>query len=332
MDLLTEVRKVLICGLGSIGKRHLQILRQYWKDIDLAILRSGHGGYVYESELVEHVFTSLGDAVQWNPDAAIIATPASKHLSVALPLARHGVPLFIEKPVGDGTEPQHYWQELVRLSVSVPIEVGYTLRHDPCTEYVKSHIRDRLIGTLLEADFYCGSWLPDWRPGVDYRVCVSANRALGGGVLLELSHELDLAQYLLGSLKLLSAHLHQSGLLQIDVEDLAHLLAYTEDHCLISIRLNFCTQPAARHVCIRGSDGEIRWDIIDGKVQVVHTATRDVKYFQSPISSDERYRLQMDRFLSCAARKTQPVCSVLEGLSVLNIANQARDLNSQFEV
>ena len=332
MKLAIEVRKVLICGLGSIGKRHLRVLRQHWKGLEIAILRSGHGPYCQEIELADQVFTTLGDTLLWKPDAAIICTPASEHLRVALPLARRGVPVLIEKPVGDGRESQHDWQELIRLSAMIPIEVGYVLRHDPCTAVVNNYIQEGKIGKLIEADFYCGSWLPDWRPGLDYRDSVSASRALGGGVLLELSHELDLAQYLLGHLELRSAILHQSGLLEIDVEDQAQLLAYSADQCLISIRLNFCSRPSRRQVHLRGRNGEIHWDLIEGSVNVMQTGASNVACFQSPISSDERYLGQMEHFLSCAAGKAEPVCSLSDSLIVLGMVNQAREINSGHKV
>ena len=54
-------------------------------------------------------------------------------------------------------------------------------------------------GKNLEADFYCGSWLPTWREGKEYSQTVSANSDRGGGVLLELIHEIDLAHYLIGA-------------------------------------------------------------------------------------------------------------------------------------
>jgi len=332
MVLSAEVRKVLICGLGSIGKRHLRILRQYCKGLEIAILRSGYGAYQHEIELADEVFTTYGDVFWWKPDAAIICTPASEHLRVALILARHSVPLLIEKPVGDGRESHHDWEELIQLSAKVPIEVGYVFRHDPCTATVKNYINERIIGKLVEADFYCGSWLPDWRPDVDYRDCVSANRDLGGGVLLELSHELDLAQYLLGHLELHSAILHQSGLLEIDVEDQAQLLAYSADQCLISIRLNFCTRPSRRHVHFRGRDGEIHWDLIAGSVNVIQTGASNLACFQSPISSDERYLMQMEHFLSCASGKAETVCSLSESLTVLDMVTKAREINSGREI
>ncbi len=323
-----EIRRVLICGLGSIGKRHFRILQEYWENIEIAILRSGHGPGDLSIELDNQIFYSLEEALAWKPDAAIIATPASEHFSTALPLARDGIPLLIEKPIGDGRESQKDWEELIHLSNSVPIEVAYVLRHDPCTITIANSIKEGAIGKLADADFYCGSWLPDWRPSIDYRQSVSSQSALGGGVLLELSHEIDLAQYLLGNYKLCSALLHQSGLLEIDVEDQADLLVYSSDNCLISIRLNFCTRPSSRHVCIRGSNGAIYWDLIAGRVDIVSSDISQKTFFQSPISTDERYVLQIKHFLSCATGKIEPRCSVLDGLKVLEIITQARKINA----
>jgi predicted dehydrogenase len=320
--------RVLICGLGSIGKRHLRILRQHWPNLDIAVLRSGLGPACQEAKLANHIFTSLHDALAWKPEAAIIATPATDHLCKALPLARLGVPLLIEKPAGSGCELLTDWQELLNLAKSVPIAVAYVLRHDPCAAFVKHQLDIGKLGKIIEADFYCGSWLPDWRSGLDYREYVSARRDQGGGALLELSHELDLAQWLLGPIELGSSLLEQSGLLEIDVEDQAILVGRSEDGCSVTIRLNFCTKPARRRLTIRGSAGEIYWDIIDGNAEVAQGDTITPHTFASPISADERYYIQMKHFLSCAMQETRPMCSLAEGLKTLELVMQARHKDS----
>lgn len=300
------------------------MLRQYWPSLNIAVLRSGFGPACQESELANQVFISLDEALAWKPEAAIIATPAIDHLSKALTLARLGIPLLIEKPVGTGCELLADWQELLDLAKSIPIAVAYVLRHDPCAAFLKNQLDIGKLGKLVEADFYCGSWLPDWRSGLDYRECVSARRDQGGGVLLELSHELDLAQWLLGSIELDSSLLGQSKLLEIDVEDQAILVGRVVSGCPVSIRLNFCTKPAKRYSSFRGSAGEMYWDLIGGTVRVAQGDTAMPQTFASHVSADERYYLQMKHFLACAMREADPICPLSEGLKTLELVNQAR--------
>ena len=320
----SNLSRVLICGLGSIGRRHLRILSRYWPLIDTAVLRSGYGSDCDEMALASKVFSNFDDALSWNPEAAIIATPATDHLSKAWQLSNFGIPLLIEKPLGSGLEPLIDWAKLHHTSKDIPILIGYVLRHDPCAKFVKDLLDQRILGDLVEADFYCGSWLPDWRPGLDYRKSVSARRELGGGVLLELSHEIDLAQWLLGSLHLQFSSLQKSELLEIDVEDNATLVARTVNGCTVTIRLNFCTKPASRHLTIRGSDGEIYWELIKGEVTLSHVDPCLSQVYTSNVSPDDRYFLQMNHFLACVMREETPISSLADGLNVLELVMQAQ--------
>ena len=299
--------RILICGLGSIGRRHLRVLRQNWPLVDIAVLRSGYGSACQELEFASQVFFNLQDAIAWGPKAVIIATPATDHLSKALEFAKLKIPLLIEKPVGSGLESLEEWNSLLNLAKDIPVLVGYILRHDPCAVFIKDFLAKKILGKLVEADFYCGSWLPDWRLGLDYRKSVSARRNLGGGVLLELSHEIDLAQWLLGSLNLQFCTLEKSELLELDVEDKALLFGRTDDGCSVTIRLNFCTKPVRRNLTIRGASGEIHWELNNGKVTVSHEDSVFDQAFASHVSPDDRYYLQMNHFLACAMKNETPI-------------------------
>ncbi len=272
---------------------------------------------------MSHQFSDLDAAIAWKPDAAVIASPSPFHQQQAFALANQGISLLIEKPVGTGSETQQVWDELLELSDSVLMLVGYVLRHDPCAAYVKEKIEHRELGKVLEADFYCGSWLPEWRPNTDYRESVSGQQSLGGGVLLELSHELDLAGWILGEFELSFASLQQSGLLDVDVEDQAMLVGRSDSCPLITIRLNFCTQPSRRRVVMRCERGEITWDLLSGDINVL-TGDQLVQSFRSGLVGDDRYRLQAEHFMTCIAGDRRPCCSLSDGLQVLKIINQAR--------
>ena len=320
--------RILICGFGSIGRRHLRVLREISSDFEIAILRSGRGRPSVEADAAHQIFADLSQAISWKPQAAIICTPASDHLNKALFFAKQAVPLLIEKPIGTGSENPSILRQLIDLSKTVPIEIAYVLRYDPCVAYVTQMLRSGILGHLVDAEFYSGSWLPDWRPGIDYRDSVSARQSLGGGVLLELSHEIDLARVFFGDLKLESAMLSNTGLLDIDVEDQAMLTARASPNVLISIRLNFCSKPSRRVITIKGSSGELVWNLLEGTVRVLANDLEHSESFNSPISADQRYRVQADHFLSCVRKQSNVQCSVSDAIETLKLICAAKDLSS----
>jgi predicted dehydrogenase len=317
-------RRILVCGLGSIGRRHLRLLHELNPSPELAAWRSGHGAGCPEEELLVAQFSSLQEAVAWQPDAAIVASPAPLHSAQAGELAAAGVALLIEKPLGTGEEHQAAWLPLKSAAENgLPVLVGYVLRHDPALAVLQAWLASGRIGTLVSAHGRCGSWLPDWRPGTDYRRGVSARRELGGGVLLELSHDLDLLRSLLGPLTITAADLSCSGLLEIDVEDRALLLLSTGAGARVSLQLDFCTRPPARSLLLRGSEGEIRWDLIRGCLRCadLHGVVHEEHF---PHGGEERYRRQLQHFLACCRGEAEPLVRVEDGLAVLELVRQAR--------
>ena len=321
---MVSPQRILVCGLGSIGRRHLRLLHELDPSPELAAWRSGHGVGCPEEELLVAQFSSLQKALAWQPDAAIVASPAPLHAAQAGELAAAGVALLIEKPLGTGEEPQAAWLPLQSAAENgLPVLVGYVLRHDPALAVLQAWLASGRIGTLVSAHGRCGSWLPDWRPGSDYRRGVSARRELGGGVLLELSHDLDLLRSLLGPLTITAADLSCSGLLEIDVEDRALLLLSTGAGARVSLQLDFCTRPPARSLLLRGSEGEIRWDLIRGCLRCVdrHGVVHEQSF---PHGGEERYRRQLQHFLACCRGEAEPLVSVEDGLAVLELVRQAR--------
>ena len=206
-------------------------------------------------------------------------------------MVRKKIPLLIEKPLGIGNEPRELWDELLGLSQNTPVLVGYIFRQDRCAQHIKKMIDNGELGQILEVDFYCGSWLPGWRPGSDYRSCVSSQKSMGGGALLELSHEIDLALWFLNDLEINFSSMHQSGLLNVDVEDQVLLVGSSSNCSSITIRLNFCTRPPRRSFLLRSEKGEIEWDLLNGKVDV-SIQDKPPQSFSFHVDSDDRFRLQ----------------------------------------
>ena len=185
-----EIKTVLIVGLGSIGQRHVKVIHFLFPNIKIIILRhksckddTKHLGFY-------KCVTSFNDAVKLNPQAAIISNPASMHIDIAKKLASTGISLLIEKPISDSIEGV---KELIDICYqnNVILMTGYNLRFLPSLVEFRKQIHSRKIGKIYSIRSEVGQYLPSWRPEIDYRASVSAQKSLGGGALLELSHEID---------------------------------------------------------------------------------------------------------------------------------------------
>ena len=320
-----SLSRILICGLGSIGRRYLRIIKNNWPDLEIAVLRSGFGPECEELKLIDYMALNTEDSIKWGPNAVIISSPANMHFDQAIAFGSSGIPCLIEKPLGTSNESYDEWKKLEHLSKSVPMLLGYTLRHHPFANLIKNRLNKQILGKIVEADFHCGSWLPKWRKDIDYLKSVSSKKELGGGVLLELSHEIDIANWFLGPIKINFANLKSSGLLPIDVEDRALIIAENEKGVQISIRINFCSEPSTRKIEIRGEKGKIFWDIIHGKLEISND-NNDFYKNKIDIDRDSLFLIQIQHFFDCIFSNHTPKCSVSEGLYILELIQKAKKI------
>ena len=317
--------RILICSLGSIGSYYVSLIKKNWPEISLGVYRTGKGKICNKIEYVDKVFNSYKEAINWGPDACILSSPASSHLDQALIFAKSEIPLLIEKPVGISLDRLDLWEELIELNIKVPIFIGYIFRSNPCAHFLKQRLLKQDIGVLIEADFYCGSWLPDWRPSQNYQESVSSRKELGGGVLLELSHEIDLVLWLLGEIKIIGSNISNTRSLNIDVEDRVLITGIDSNNTLITIRLNFCTKPQKRITTFRGTKGELVWDIIKNKVTISRGSNFiDNKIFD--ISKDDIFKSQLETFFHAIDGYKNSLCTLKESLNVLEVIKQSYTL------
>ena len=321
-----KIKKILICSLGSIGKRHIKIIKDFDPYIKIGILRSYKQIKSFKDVLADFITFDINDAINWSPDAAIVCSPASLHLNQSLILAKNEIPLLIEKPLGTGNENQYNFLELSQISKKLPILCGYNLRHNNHILFLKDQLHKRKLGKIIDVDFYCGSWLPDWRYPQPYETTVSASKKLGGGVILELSHEIDLANFLFGPLEIYAAYSKNSNILNIDVEDHTVIVAKNKENILITIRLNFCTSPRKRIIDIRGVEGEIKIDLENNKLTIDTKNGGHITKLNDQ-SRDDLFKKQFLNFLNCISKTEFPMCSFSEGLEVLSLIKEIKKLS-----
>jgi predicted dehydrogenase len=296
-----SIKTVLIVGLGSIGRRHVGIIKNLFPEINIVALRHKQCDKNDIDELgLYKCVTSIDEAIAKNPQAAIIANPASKHMDVAKKLASKGVNLLIEKPISDSSKDV---QELIDICYQnkVTLMTGYNLRFLPSLIEFKKQTHSVRIGKIYSVRAEIGQYLPNWRPEIDYRNSVSAQKSLGGGVLLELSHEIDYLSWIFGRVDWVKSHVSKQSDLEIDVEDSAHVVLgfeRIEDTVLTaSLNIDFIRHDTTRRCYAIAEKGTLLWDGVKGQVMFFEKYGSDWEVlFSSSPNRDFTYMEEIKSF------------------------------------
>lgn len=321
------IDRLLLVGYGSIGKRHLRIARASLPDADIRILR--HHLNDDPVELANGSFGTLEDALAFQPQAAIIANPAPFHVNTAMALADIGCHLLVEKPLSDCLTGVADLLDRVRARQCI-LQVGYNLRYVPSLIEYRSRIAAGAIGNVLSVRCEIGQYLPTWRPDSDYRDTVSARSDLGGGVLLELSHELDYLRWVFGEIASVNARLSRQSALQIDVEDTAHIIIgfapQADGHtCTAVLSMDFIRHDTTRTCIAIGDKGSLRWNGLTGEIdQRPADSASWIGVYHHAHQRDDSYVAQWGHFLASVAARSTPLVCGEDGMAALAIVEAVR--------
>lgn len=322
------ISRALVAGLGSIGQRHLRLLRAALPGVDIRVLR--HSGCDGAIEHADGCFSRLEDAQGFAPELAVIASPAPFHVDTAHALAEGGAHLLVEKPVSDGTAGV---AELIAMCADrgLVCQVGYNLRFLDTLQAFRAELAAGRIGAVQAVRCEIGQYLPDWRPGADYRTTVSAQRALGGGVILELSHELDMLRWVFGEVEWISAWTGQQGALEIDVEDCAMIQMGFTGGPVAQLGMDFLRRDTTRTCTAIGETGSLRWDAGTGRVDHFDPGLGAwAKVTQVIPDRDASYRSQIAALLAAVAgRQGNIAAQGADGLAVMQLVEAVRRSDAQ---
>jgi predicted dehydrogenase len=318
--------RVLIVGLGSIGQRHLRLARTLLPDADIRVLR--HQACENVPQHANACMSSLQEALDFAPGIAVIASPSVFHMQTAIPLAQAGVDLLIEKPLAASMENVEQLLRLISANGTVAM-TAYNFRFMPSLRRFRDLLSEGVIGDLISVRCEIGQYLPSWRPDSDYRKGVSANRALGGGALLELSHEIDYLRWIFGEVEWVQATLSRQSSLEIDVEDTAHLIlgfvAKGGRSLIGTLSMDFVRRDTTRACLVIGESGSLRWNGMSGTVEIFEAGWNEWReIFTHPPQRDESYLSEWTHFLTCVERREPPQVSAEDGMRALEIAEAAK--------
>lgn len=318
-------KKILIVGFGSIGRRHYDIVKRLLPGSDVKVLRTS--GTNNNLELDQ--FSSINQALLYKPDISVICCPATCHVKFALPLALIGSHLLIEKPV------EVDLVEANKLNDSSPkdlvIQVGYNLRFSKALRFFRDKVLAGGVGDILSVRAEVGQYLPSWRVDCDYKKSVSSLSHLGGGVLFELSHEIDYLLWIFGMPKAVLANHLKSSDLSIDVEDCAHLILQCcsmKRKFMVRLDLDFIRHDPRRVCEVIGTEGTLQCDLLRGKVNFWQSGGSG---WENIFSDDQvvgdTYLAEWNAFLESIESGSSPQVSLADGINVLRVILAAKKSN-----
>lgn len=299
-----DISRILIVGTGSMGIRHYDIAKQLFPNAEIAFF-SGSG---FRSQLAP-TLGSRSDIELFRPEISVIANQASRHLEMAVFLSSLGSHLLIEKPVSHNLEGIHELMAF-RNDKNLKIQVGYNLRYLPSFILFESLLKENTVGRVLDVRIEVGQSLESWRPGRDYQSTASARKINGGGVLRELSHEFDYLLALFGFPLWVLASLGKVSDLEIDVEDIAHVIAGMKHESgtefMATLSLDFIRRDKKRICTVIGTNGTLEWNLLNGEIKekttesseqiVIHSTKEEVSnsYFAEWIDFVDAIRLDAE--------------------------------------
>lgn len=316
--------KILVIGYGSIGERHIRNLKSLSAG---EITACGHVNMKRLSMIGQkygiQTYPNLKHALNYDFDAALVCTPTSTHIPIAFKVLKHGTHLFIEKPISHTLKGVDELIEQARKRRLV-FYAGYHLRFHAGLRLVKKMLTRGEIGKVLSARAEFGQYLPDWRPWQDYRRIYYGRRRMGGGIILEASHELDYLRWLLGEVEEVSCFAGKLSHLEVDTEDNAEITLKFRSRAIAGVHLDFTRRDFSRNCEIRGEEGSIIWSYPDRFVKIYSARSKRWRAFNVGGERNEMYVREMKHFLKCVQRKEKPLVDGIDGKKALEIALAAK--------
>lgn len=302
--------RILVTGRGAIARRHVQHLRVLSPDATVAVVASA--GAVDEALSPCEIVPDFARGIAWRPDAVVIASVSSRHAGELDTCLQLGLPCLAEKPIAV-TAGELAMLRRVAAVAQVPVQVGCNLRHLPALVRLKELLAGGTLGRLVRAQLEVGQDLRQWRPGREVAASYSASAALGGGVVFDLVHEIDMACWLLGPLQVKAAIGRHLSSLPGDCDDVHTALLQDAGGAPVTVALDYVAQLAVRRYAFVAERGTVVCDLMERRLTV---ATREGVRTETDAAADfdigQTYAAQLSDWLAALSDPRRLLVSPLE--------------------
>lgn len=308
----TKELKVLFVGVGSIAKRHIRNLKEICNIREISVhidaLRRTNSTEAME---IDCVYINK-EFLPMDYDIIFITNPTEYHLETFSELHNHGKHFFIEKPICSVGQLKNATSKMesLKLRTDSIYYVACPLRYTSVIKYLKQNIN---LSDIISVRCISSSYLPDWRPGQDYRETYSAHTTLGGGVDIDLIHEWDYISYLLGVPNQVKSLIGKKSNLEIDSNDYAIYVAEYEDK-IVELHLDYFGRKPIREAMIIMKEDTIVADLITGTISYL----KQGKIIELNEDRDTYQKAELEFLLSEIERNEILSKESIEGYEVQN--------------
>jgi len=335
-----ENQRILVCGVGSIGERHIRNLVALGYQ-QIAVYRTRNLPF-RSLDREFPVYTDLETALQeFVPEVALVTNPTALHLPVALMAARAGCHLLIEKPVSHTLEGLKTLQTVLDAHGRFSM-VAYMMRFHPLLLQVKAWLADGTLGQPLFARVSWGEHVPDWHPWEDYRETYAVQPEMGGGPALTLSHEIDLLVWLFGMAAQVKGMAHYATPLAAACDHAVDLLIRFGQGVVANVHLDYCQRPPQRSWELTCTQGRVvfdyyagtltRWNGVVGEIpspEGVRQPESEIMCVPEGFDRNDLFLAELRYFFDCLKAGTTPCPGILEAAESVRIARLALEEPSE---
>ena len=300
-------RKILIIGFGSIGRKHYRIIKKFSISQNIKILTS--------QSQVPNKLNDFKSAIKFDPDLIIISSTTNLHLKYIKLVENYfkNKKILIEKPLF-----KNKYNLIVKKN---KYYIGYHFRFDPVINYIKKAVKNEKIFSVICQNY---SFLPDWRPQRNYIKTSSARKELGGGVLRDLSHELDFISWIFGKMKIRFAKNNRISNLKINTDDNFLINGSTKKVTDITLSSNFFSKIVKKKIYIFGNKINIEADLISKSIVLYKNNKKIIKKW-----SQNHYELNyLNQIKFIFAKKNNLSATYKDGTYIMDLIKQIEDFKN----
>ena len=310
--------KILICGAGSIGERHIKNLLKIGYT-DLIIYRRARKNLRTIKKKIKQ-YTSLDEALQQKPNIAIITNPTNQHVDTAIKCAKSNCHLFIEKPLSNNLKKINLLNKIC-VKKKLVCSIGFMMRYHPLIKKIKKMLNTGKIGKIIHYTSQWGEDLRLWHPWEDYKFSYAANNKMGGGPTLTLSHDIDLALWFCNQkVKKKYINFNYGSILNIKTHHGSDIILKFKNNTTANIHLDFYQNPPKRTIEIVGTLGRLEFDYFSSVLKHFISNTTKIKSYKlSKFNRNDMFMEEIKHFLYCIKNNLRPPIPIDESLKSLKL-------------